>query len=169
MSNILSFILVSGCGLVAIHTRCPLFESSHWQISYWPTKCSLYYEDLNKRGQTTLCLPNVNCTKKTKINKKRPGMAIYFTTRRYLPSVNCMEKTKINEKRPIMARLTLRRAGGSSRPWRGSWSCRRWTCCRWSAPPRLKEKDYFFYNFLTLFGKFYIWFCPLQKQNNRRY
>ena len=56
----------SGCGSVgrevASNTRGPRFESSHWQNLNW----------------TCIYLFTINCIAKTKINKKRPGMAHFF-------------------------------------------------------------------------------------------
>ena len=62
----LYWCLGSGCGsvgsAVASNSRCPRFESSHWQNLYW----------------TFVYLFTINCIEKTKINKKRPGMAHFF-------------------------------------------------------------------------------------------
>ena len=53
----------SGCSsvgrAVASNTRGPLFETSHWQNLY----------------STFIYLFTINCIEKTKINKKRPGIA----------------------------------------------------------------------------------------------
>ena len=56
----------SGCASVGravdSDTRDPQFESSHWQIFYWPFFI-------------------VNCIEKAKIKKKRPVMAHFFKKR----------------------------------------------------------------------------------------
>ena len=54
----------SGCGSVgrASDTRGPWFDSSHWQNINW----------------TFVYLFTFNCIEKTKINKKRPGMAHFL-------------------------------------------------------------------------------------------
>ena len=64
----------SGCGsvgrAVACNTRCPRFDSSNWQN---------FIEHLFI----------ISCVEKTKINKKRPGMAHFF-----------LKKTKLLRWRP---------------------------------------------------------------------
>ena len=59
-------ILGSGCGsvgrAVTFDTRGPLFNSSHWQIFIEHLLVNLFI---------------INCTEKTKMNKKRPGMALF--------------------------------------------------------------------------------------------
>ena len=56
----------SGCDSVgkafASDSRGPQFKSSHWQNLYW----------------TFIYLFTIGCVEKTKINKKRPGMAHFL-------------------------------------------------------------------------------------------
>ena len=75
LSNILPIKILStgsGCGSVgkpvASDTRGPRFESCHWRSFYWT-------------------LLTVNCVEKTKIKKKRPGMAHFFKILSTCPSI----------------------------------------------------------------------------------